>query len=48
MNSWGGGGGGAHSHGMTGWGQPLGQEAGDGGRAVYTCGKYSSTWSTFL
>jgi hypothetical protein len=43
MNSWGGEGEDAHSHGMTGGGQPLGQEAGDGGRAVHTCGKYSST-----
>jgi hypothetical protein len=30
MNGWDGGGGDAHSHGMTGRGQPLGQEAGDG------------------
>jgi hypothetical protein len=37
-----------HSHGMTGWGQPLGQEAADGRRAVHTCGKYSSTWNTLL
>ncbi len=31
MNSWGGGGEDAHSHRMIGRGQPLGQEAGDGG-----------------
>ncbi len=35
MNSWGGGGEDEHSHGATGWGQPLGQEAKDGGRAVH-------------
>ncbi len=29
--AWGGGGEDAHSHGATGRGQPLGQEAGDGG-----------------
>jgi hypothetical protein len=39
--SWVGGGEDVHSHGMTGQGQP-------GRRAVYTCGKYSSTWSTLL
>ncbi len=48
MNSWGGGGEDAHSHGTTGRGQPLGQEAGDGGRAVHACGKYSSTWISLL
>ncbi len=31
MKSWVGGGEDAHSHGMTGWGLCLGQEAGDGG-----------------
>ncbi len=44
----GGGGEDAHTHGAAGRGQPLGQEAGDGGRAVHTCGKYSITWNTLL
>ncbi len=48
MNSLGGGGEDAHAHGVTGWGQPLGQEAGDGGQAVHACGKYFSTWNTLL
>ncbi len=48
MNSWVGEGEDAHPHGATGRGQPLGQAAGDGGRAVHTCGKCSGTCNTLL